>query len=99
MARLRVHRRRGESAANIVQSGFTTKGGTVNILDNADFEHLDPVQNYVTNSGEFGRLIYRTLTFIKDTPGQTPTIKPDLAEKLGTTSDGGKTWTFTSARA
>jgi peptide/nickel transport system substrate-binding protein len=82
------------AAGNIVNPGFTTKGGTVNILSNANFDHLDPVQNYVTNSGEFGRLIYRTLTFIKDTPGQTPSIQPDLAESLGTASNGGRTWTF-----
>ena len=83
------------SAGNvIINPGFTTKGGTVQILANANFEHLDPVQNYVTNSGEFGRLIYRTLTFIKDTPGQKPTIQPDLAESLGTQSNGGKTWTY-----
>ncbi len=48
----------------------TTKGGTVNVLVQANFEDLDPVQNYVTNDGDVGRLIYRTLTFIKDTPGQ-----------------------------
>ena len=42
----------------VIQPGFTTKGGTVNILSDANFEHLDPVNNYVTNSGELGRLIY-----------------------------------------
>ena len=56
----------------VIQPGYTTKGGTVNILSDANFEHLDPVNNYVTNSGELGRLIYRTLTFIEDTPGQKP---------------------------
>ncbi len=79
----------------VINPGYTTKGGTVQILANANFEHLDPVQNYVTNSGDIGRLIYRTLTFIKDTPGQKPEIMPDIADKLGTTSDGGKTWKFT----
>jgi peptide/nickel transport system substrate-binding protein len=80
--------------APVINGGYTTKGGTVNVLVQADFEHLDPVNNYVTNSGDFGRLIYRTLTIIKDTPGETPSIQPDLAEKLGTPSDGGKTWTW-----
>ena len=78
----------------VIQPGFTTKGGTVNILSDANFEHLDPVQNYVTNSGELGRLIYRTLTFIKDTPGQKPQIMPDLAQNLGTPSADKKTWTY-----
>ena len=78
----------------VIQSGYTTKGGTVNILSDANFEHLDPVNNYVTNSGELGRLIYRTLTFIEDTPGGKPAIKPDLAENLGTPSADKKTWTY-----
>ena len=79
---------------NVIQPGYTTKGGVVQVLGAADFEHLDPVQNYVTNEGEFGRLIYRTLTIIKDTPGGKPEIKPDLASDLGVQSDGGKTWTY-----
>ena len=40
------------------------------------------------------RLIYRTLTFIKDTPGEDPSIQPDLAESLGMSSDDGRTWTY-----
>ncbi len=82
------------ATANIVNPGYTTKGGTVYILSNANYEHLDPVNNYVTNSGEFGRLIYRTLTVIKDTPGQKPSIQPDLAASLGVPSDNAKVWTF-----
>jgi len=78
----------------VVNPGYTTKGGTVNILNDSDFEHLDPVNNYVTNSGDIGRLIYRTLTFIKDTPNEKPVIKPDLAEALGTSSNNAKTWTW-----
>jgi peptide/nickel transport system substrate-binding protein len=78
----------------VIQPGYTTKGGTVNILSDANFEHLDPVNNFVTNSGELGRLIYRTLTFIKDTPGQKPQIEPDLAQNLGTPSADKKTWTY-----
>ena len=84
----------GDLGPPIINGGYTTKGGTVNLLQQADFDHLDPVQNYVTNSGDVGKLIYRTLTVIKDTPGQTPSIQPDLAEGLGTPSDGGKTWTY-----
>ena len=34
------------------------------------------------------------LTFIKDTPGEELSVQPDLAESLGTSSDGGKTWTY-----
>ncbi|MCL2780554.1 MAG: ABC transporter substrate-binding protein [Actinomycetia bacterium] len=78
----------------IVNGGYTTKGGTVNVLDTADFEHMDPVQNYVTNSGDFGKLIFRTLTVIDDTPGQTPAIKPDLASGLGEPNADASVWTY-----
>lgn len=78
----------------IINGGYTQKGGTVNILVQDDFEHLDPGKNYVTNSGDIGRLIYRTLTFIKDTPGQTPTIEPDLATDLGTPNADKTVWTY-----
>jgi peptide/nickel transport system substrate-binding protein len=78
----------------VVQPGYKTKGGVVNILSNSNYEHLDPVQNYVTNSTEIGRLIYRTLTFVDDTPGQKLKIAPDLAQDLGKPSADKKTWTY-----
>ena len=34
------------------------------------------------------------MTFVKDTPGEDPSIQPDLAENLGTPSDDGRTWTY-----
>jgi peptide/nickel transport system substrate-binding protein len=78
----------------IKDEGVTAKGGTVYLLSDSDFTSLDPVDNDVTNSAEVGRLVYRTLTFIKDTPGEEVTIEPDLAEELGKSSDGEKTWTY-----
>ena len=45
-------------------------------------------------SEDVGRLIYRSLTFAKDTPGEDLSIQPDLAESLGTSSDDGRTWTY-----
>jgi peptide/nickel transport system substrate-binding protein len=59
-----------------------------------DFSSLDPTNNYMSDSQAVGRLIYRTLTLIKDTPGEEPSIQPDLAEALGTSSDDGRTWTY-----
>ncbi|MGO4444896.1 ABC transporter substrate-binding protein [Mycobacterium sp. 2YAF39] len=59
-----------------------------------EFSSLDPANNYLSDSMAVGRLIYRTLTFIKDTPGENPSIQPDLAESLGTPSDDGRTWTY-----
>lgn len=82
------------SVLRIKDRGVTAEGGTVYVLQAQDFDSLDPADNYRTNSSEVGRLIYRTLTFIKDTPGEEPSIQPDLAEELGTPSDGGRTWTY-----
>ena len=67
----------------IKDKGVTAKGGTVYVLQAYDFDSLDPANNYRTNGQEVGRLIYRTLTFIKDTPGEAPSIQPDLAESSG----------------
>jgi peptide/nickel transport system substrate-binding protein len=83
----------GGSSDTTAQKGGT-KGGTVKVLNQSDFEHLDPQRNFVTNSGNAGRLITRTLTLVKEATGQNPDIVPDLAEKLES-SEGNKTWTFT----
>ena len=82
------------SALRIKDKGVTAKGGTVYVLQDGDFDSLDPVNNYQPNAQEVGRLLYRTLTFIKDTPGEESSIQPDLAEALGTSSDDGRTWTY-----
>lgn len=73
------------------------KGGTLNILMVADFEHLDPQRNYVASALNFGsRLLYRSLTGYKSVPGPSGSeLVPDLATDLGKPSDGNKTWTFT----
>jgi peptide/nickel transport system substrate-binding protein len=82
------------SVLRIKDKGVTAKGGTVYVLQAYDFDSLAPANNYRINAHEVGRLIYRTLTFIKDTPGEDPSIQPDLAESLGIPSDDGKTWTY-----
>lgn len=85
----------GSSMVRIKDKGVTAKGGTVYVLQDFDFTSLDPANNYETGSQAVGRLIYRTLTFAKDTPGEELSVQPDLAESLGTPSDGGRTWTYT----
>ena len=69
------------------------KGGTVTILAQGDFEHLDPARNYVGGTLDFYRLFTRTLTQYRTVNGKTDLV-PDVAADLGTTKDGGKTWTF-----
>ena len=83
-----------DSIVRIKDKGVTAKGGTVDVLGTVDWTSLDPANNYLIDSSEVGRLIYRTLTFVKDTPGEELSVQPDLAESLGTSSDGGKTWTY-----
>lgn len=74
----------------------SSPGGTLNLLMSADFAHLDPARNYDAPSLNFGRLLYRTLTTYKAARGKAGNeVVGDLATDTGTTTDGGKTWTFT----
>ncbi|MFG3343986.1 ABC transporter substrate-binding protein [Streptomyces sp. NPDC048018] len=76
--------------------GTPVKGGTLTVLSNQDFTHLDPARNWVMGDMDFGtRLLYRTLLTYKAEPGvKGAELAPDLAEDLGTPSNGAKTWTF-----
>ncbi|MFB7473282.1 ABC transporter substrate-binding protein [Kitasatospora sp. NPDC056184] len=86
----------GADSGSIV-GGTPTKGGTLTVLTNQDFAHLDPARNWNLPNMDFGtRLIYRTLVTFKSAPGEAGNeIVPDLATDVGRPSDGGKTWTFT----
>ena len=68
-------------------------GGTLNILNQGDFEYVDPARNYVGGTLDFYRMFIRTLTQYRTLNGKTELV-PDLASDLGTTPDGGLTWTF-----
>ncbi|MFI8932201.1 ABC transporter substrate-binding protein [Streptomyces sp. NPDC053474] len=86
------------ATANVgkVVGGTPQRGGTLNVLSNQDFTHLDPARNWVVRDMDFGtRLLYRTLVTYKAAPGtKGGELTPDLAEDLGTSSNGAKTWTF-----
>ncbi|MFH8368416.1 ABC transporter substrate-binding protein [Streptomyces sp. NPDC018031] len=79
-----------------VIGGTPQKGGTLTVLSNTDFTHLDPARNWVMSDMEFGtRLLYRTLVTYRAAPGtKGGELVPDLATDLGTPSDGARTWTF-----
>ncbi|MCZ7456404.1 ABC transporter substrate-binding protein [Streptomyces sp. WMMC940] len=79
-----------------VVGGTPQKGGTLTVLSNQDFTHLDPARNWVMGDMDFGtRLLYRTLVTYKAEPGpEGGELIPDLAQDLGTSSNGAKTWTF-----
>ncbi|WNI17529.1 ABC transporter substrate-binding protein [Actinacidiphila sp. ITFR-21] len=73
-----------------------TKGGTVNDLDQAGFDYLDPAQQYVSDQLSVSALYARTLTGYKIDPTTGKTILVgDLATDTGKMSDAGKTWTYT----
>lgn len=84
-------------ASGTVIGGTPKKGGTLTVLSNQDFDHLDPARNWVMPNMDFGtRLLYRTLTTFQAAPGTAGgKIVPDLATDLGTPSDGGRVWSFT----
>ncbi|CAL9349981.1 ABC transporter substrate-binding protein [Streptomyces sp. enrichment culture] len=88
---------RPDFTTGTVIGGTPKKGGTLTVLSNQDFAHLDPARNWVMPTMDFGtRLLYRTLTTFKAEPGEKGSeIVPDLATDLGRPSDGGRTWTFT----
>ena len=84
-------------ATGTVIGGTPKRGGTLTILSNQDFSHLDPARNWVMPAMDFGtRLLYRTLTTFQAKPGTAGgRVVPDLATDLGRSSDGGRVWTFT----
>ncbi|MFB7513305.1 ABC transporter substrate-binding protein [Streptomyces sp. NPDC056144] len=77
--------------------GAPQKGGTLHVLSNQDFTHLDPARNWVMPDMDFGtRLLYRTLlTYKAEAGAKGGELTTDLAEDLGVSSNGAKTWTFT----
>ncbi|MDQ0846389.1 ABC transporter substrate-binding protein [Streptomyces sp. V1I6] len=79
-----------------VIGGTPVKGGTLTVLSNQDFTHLDPARNWVMGDMDFGtRLLYRTLVTYRAEPGAAGgRLAPDLAEDLGISSNGARTWTF-----
>ncbi|QEO14807.1 ABC transporter substrate-binding protein [Agromyces intestinalis] len=91
----------GGTAANTPSSdtgvgGTPAQGGTVFVLQNADFSHLDPAQGFDGGVNNFYRLIYRTLTTQGAGEGAEGTeIVPDLAVSLGEHNEDATVWTYT----
>jgi len=84
----------GTGSVSSSLSGTPVKGGTVEVLADANFSHLDPALGFDGGVNNFYRLIYRTL--VTSSPGtKGATYEPDLATDLGTPSDDAKVWKFT----
>jgi peptide/nickel transport system substrate-binding protein len=72
-----------------------TKGGTLRIANAADWDSLDPADTYYAYTWDFIRLYGRSLTTFGASAGAAGSkLVPDLAESLGVSSDGAKTWTY-----
>jgi peptide/nickel transport system substrate-binding protein len=67
------------------------KGGTLTVLDNEDFEHLDPGQTYFSLDYEVIYAVDRPLYRFR--PDSTARLMPDMAASMPTISDGGRTVT------
>ncbi|MGW0709075.1 ABC transporter substrate-binding protein [Streptomyces sp. NPDC002643] len=70
-------------------------GGTVEVYQEAGLSHLDPGQIYVSDAGQVANLLFRGLTNFKEDGKGGVAVVGDLATDSGTSSDDGKTWTFT----
>ncbi|MFF0156744.1 ABC transporter substrate-binding protein [Streptomyces sp. NPDC005263] len=74
-------------------SGSPSKGGTLTILNDADYNHIDPQRTYTTEGSSMDYEIVRTLTAWDET-GAQPKLVGDLATDTGTPSQGATVWTY-----
>ncbi len=74
-------------------AGKEVKGGTLTILNKADYDHLDPQRTYTTEGSSMDGEIVRTLTGWNET-GATPKLVGDLATDTGTATKNDTVWTF-----
>ena len=71
------------------------KGGTLKMAISEDWDSVDPGDTYYALSWNLIRIYGRSLVMYNPAPGADGRkLVPDLAESLGTPSDGGKTWTY-----
>jgi peptide/nickel transport system substrate-binding protein len=79
-------------------TGTPTQGGTLTYLTIAEqFNHVDPQRNYTGQDlAFFSGYVNRTLTSYAHAEGAAGAeLVADMATDTGTTTDGGKTWSFT----
>lgn len=72
-----------------------TKGGTLKMASNSDCDSWDTGDMYYGYCWNMSRNYARPLVTFKAAPGEKSNeLVPDLAESLGQSSDGAKTWTY-----
>jgi len=70
-------------------------GGTVTVLANIPFEHLDPARTYISRAQLMNLLVQRTLTAFRHRPGDGKLeLVGDLATNTGQASENGRVWTY-----
>ncbi|MEU7200318.1 ABC transporter substrate-binding protein [Streptomyces sp. NPDC045470] len=89
----------GSAEANAATKGIVNasdeKGGTLTYAMSDAPESYDPGNTYYAYVWNFSRLYARPLTTFKPGPGlKGNELVPDLAESMGKSSDGNKTWTY-----
>ncbi|MFF4056915.1 ABC transporter substrate-binding protein [Streptomyces sp. NPDC001668] len=83
------------AATKGVVNASTQKGGTVTYEYSDVPDSFDPGNTYYAYMYNLSRLYARPLMTFKPGPGEEGnTLVPDLAEKAGEPSEGGKTWTY-----
>ncbi|WP_262281780.1 ABC transporter substrate-binding protein [Micromonospora sp. MA102] len=71
-------------------------GGTLTVMQNTDFEHLDPARNYVNTQQVTGGLLYRALNGYKEDGSGKLLLVGDLATNPGKdVNNDCKVWEFT----
>lgn len=83
------------AGVNNVFNPSDTKGGTLKMANDADWDSLDGGDMYYGYGWNFGRNYLRSLVTFKSAPGaEANQLVPDLAESLGEASPDAKTWTY-----
>lgn len=83
------------AALDTVFNPSDQKGGIVKMAVSEDWDSVDPGDTYYAMSWNLLRIYGRPLVTYNPAPGaKGRELVPDLAESLGTPSDGGKTWTY-----
>ncbi len=90
-----MRRERAAGVGSGQSSGSTpAKGGTLTVLVSSTSTNFDPAKSQSLAITSLA-LVHRRLTSWKVESGKPAELVPDLATDVGSTSDGGTTWTFT----
>jgi peptide/nickel transport system substrate-binding protein len=88
----------GSSSGTGDGEGAGEAGGTLQYLTFRPVEHLDPQRTYIGRDlANLSRLAYRSLVSFPVTDDESKALEPvpDMATDLGTSTKGGKVWSYT----